>query len=190
MGTAGVFLLALGAILYWVVEIDLPYIDDDALGAIAIIAGILALIVTALARSPYGATGRSYRASSGIGPGIALIAAGALVRWALEVDLPNVDDDALGVILMMAGAVLAAVSVIVRSEQTEAAVGGAVALAAAGAFVAWAVDVDIPYVYDDALAMILVLGGAIGVVVAVLGHLRDTRARERAGVAVYDRLPR
>jgi len=41
----------------------------------------------------------------GIGSGIALFVAGAIVTWAININLPFVADYALGVILMLAGAV-------------------------------------------------------------------------------------
>ena len=36
----------------------------------------------------------------GIGLGIVLIVAGAILLWAVDVDLPVIDDDELGVILL------------------------------------------------------------------------------------------
>src|SRR5918992_540258 len=116
MGTAGVFFLVVGAVLYWVVEVDLPYVDDDALGAIAIVAGIVALAVSFLVKSPY--------RSRGVGSG---------------------------------------------------AVGLGVGLIAFGAIVYWAVDLDLPYIFDDALAVVLMIGGVIGVIAAVLTHVRHSR---------------
>ncbi len=60
----------------------------------------------------------------GIGAGIALFVVGAIVTWAINVDLPYVADYALGVILMVAGAVWFVVSLIMfqqrrRHEVTE-----------------------------------------------------------------------
>jgi formate hydrogenlyase subunit 3/multisubunit Na+/H+ antiporter MnhD subunit len=60
----------------------------------------------------------------GIGAGIALFVAGAIVTWAINVDLPYVADYALGVILMVAGAVWFVVSLVMfqqrrRHEVTE-----------------------------------------------------------------------
>lgn len=167
MVAAGVFFLAVGAILYWVVEVDLPYVDDDALGAILLIAGIFALTVSVLVRSPYG--------NRGVGNGLGLILAGAIVYWAVDVNLPRLDDDALGVILMVAGAIVVAASAIVSAEHVQAGVGAAVGLIAAGAMVYWAVELDLPYVSDEALAVILMVVGGIGAVAAVLAHLRQSR---------------
>src|ERR671914_501119 len=116
MSTAGVFFLVVGAVLYWVVEVDLPYVDDDALGAIAIVAGIVALAVSFLVKSPY----RSRGVGSGpVGSGVGLMAAGALVYWAIEVDLPHVDDDALGAILMVAGVIGVIAAVLTNVRQSR-----------------------------------------------------------------------
>jgi hypothetical protein len=188
MSTAGVFFLVVGAVLYWVVEVDLPYVDDDALGAIAIVAGIVALTVSLLVKSPYRSRGVG---SGAVGSGVGLMAAGALVYWAIKVDLPHVDDDALGAILMVAGAIAAAASVIVSSEHTETGVGAGVALIAFGAIVYWAVDLDLPYIFDDALAVILMVGGVIGVIAAVLTDVRHSRGtRARHDLAAFDRARR
>jgi hypothetical protein len=60
----------------------------------------------------------------GIGAGIALFVAGAIVAWAININLPYVADYALGVILMVAGAVWFVVSLVMfqqrrRQEVTE-----------------------------------------------------------------------
>ena len=41
----GVVLLVLGAILYWAVEIDIPGIEDNTLGLILMVAGVIALVL-------------------------------------------------------------------------------------------------------------------------------------------------
>lgn len=41
----GIVLIALGAILYWAVEIDIPGIEDNTLGMILMVAGVLALLL-------------------------------------------------------------------------------------------------------------------------------------------------
>ena len=189
MSPAGVLRLAVGAMLYWVVEVDLPYVDDDALGALAIVAGIVALSVSLIVKSPYRSRG-GYGSGSDVGVGVGLVAAGALVLWAIEIDLPHVDDSALGVILMVAGAIAAIASVIVGSGHAEPGIGAGVALIAAGAIGYWAVDVDLPYILDDALSVILMVAGALAVVAAVLSQVRPTRgARGRSAAALW-RTPR
>ena len=52
----------------------------------------------------------------GIGLGIVLIVAGAILLWAVDVDLPFIDDDALGVILLAAG-VLGIILALVMNHQ-------------------------------------------------------------------------
>ncbi len=52
----------------------------------------------------------------GIGLGILLIVAGAILMWALDLDLEFLDDDALGVILLAAG-VLAIILALVMNAQ-------------------------------------------------------------------------
>ncbi|MPZ62322.1 MAG: hypothetical protein GEU93_13715 [Propionibacteriales bacterium] len=173
MGAAGILFLAAGAILYWVVEIDVPYANDDALGGILMVAGIVALTMSALMKAQ--------RAQTGVGAGVAMIAVGAIVYWAVDFNLPYVDDDALGAILMVAGAIGVAASVIVNAQHAETGVGAGVGLVAVGAIVYWAVDLNLPYIFDDALATILMVAGAIGVVAAVLMHLRRSRVTRVQG---------
>jgi hypothetical protein len=107
---AAVGLFAAGAIMYWAVEIDLPYIDDNALGAIGMVAGLLMAVALVVvdARRPH--------RGPGSGAGIALIAAGAALVWAVHVDLPFVLDDALGVILMVGGVIALLVTFTMQSQ--------------------------------------------------------------------------
>jgi len=177
MVAGGVLCLALGAILYWVVEVDLPYVDDNALGAILLVAGVVALAGAVLVRSPYG--------NRGVGNGLGLILAGAVVRWAVDINLPRLDDDALAVILMVAGALLVAASALVTAEQAQAGVGAAVGLMALGALVFWALELDLRYVDDQALGTILMVVGGIGAVATVLAQVRSSR---RLRVRADDRL--
>lgn len=52
----------------------------------------------------------------GVGVGVLLLVAGAILFWAVEVDIPGVSDDTLGVILMAVG-VLAIVLALVMNAQ-------------------------------------------------------------------------
>jgi hypothetical protein len=52
----------------------------------------------------------------GVGVGVLLLVAGAILRFAIQVDIPGVDDDTLGVILMVVG-VLAIVLALVTTQQ-------------------------------------------------------------------------
>ena len=101
-----------------------------------------------------------------VGTGAGLAAAGAILRWALEVNVPYVFEDALGLILMLAGLAIIAISFGV-SERAQGNVAAGLGLAAAGAVLVWAVDIDLPYVYDGSLGIILMVAGAIAIVVAV-----------------------
>ena len=53
----------------------------------------------------------------GIGSGIALFVVGAIVTWAININLPYVADYALGVILMVAGAVWFVVALIMHMQH-------------------------------------------------------------------------
>lgn len=52
----------------------------------------------------------------GIGIGIVLIVVGAILLWALNVNLPFVSDDTLGIILIVAG-ILAIILALVMNAQ-------------------------------------------------------------------------
>ena len=55
----------------------------------------------------------------GQGGGIGLLAAGAVLHWAVLVDVPYVDKDALGVVLMIVGLVTIAVSLVMNVQQSR-----------------------------------------------------------------------
>lgn len=42
----GVLLIVVGAVLMWALDIDLSYVDDDTLGLILFIVGILAVLLS------------------------------------------------------------------------------------------------------------------------------------------------
>jgi hypothetical protein len=111
-GAALVFFAA-GAALYWAVEIDLPYIDDDALGAILMVAGALAVAASVLLNARRASSGNS------IATGISLFAAGAILSWAVELDLPYVFDGALGMILMVAGAIAVVANLVMQAQASR-----------------------------------------------------------------------
>jgi hypothetical protein len=102
---AAVVCFAAGAILYWAVDVDLPYVDDNTLGAILILAGALAAVVAVIMNTRRSETGTS------VGTGIGVLATGAILYWAVDVDFPFVTDSALGVILMFAGVTTVAAAV-------------------------------------------------------------------------------
>lgn len=118
----GVALIAAGAILLWAVEIDLPYVTDDALGMILLLAGGIALvagIVTGSASASGGAGASTTAAASSAGTGIGLLLAGSVLLWAVDTDLPYVDDRGLAVILVVAGLVTVGVSLAMGFQQSR-----------------------------------------------------------------------
>ena len=110
---AGLVLLAAGAILTWAVDVDVPYVDDDALGSMLLAAGVLSLVVAAVVNAA-----RASRVND-VGIGLARIAGGAVLVWALDVDVPFIWDGALGAILMVGGAVAVAASVLMQRQQAR-----------------------------------------------------------------------
>jgi len=122
----------------------------------------------------------------GIGAALVFFAAGAALYWAVEIDLPYIDDDALGAILMIAGALAVAATVVLNSRRAPggSSVATGIGLIAAGAILSWAVDLDLPYVFDGALGMILMVAGAIAVAATVLMQVQGSRSRQ-----VIDRRP-
>ncbi|MEQ4207961.1 hypothetical protein ABN028_31170 [Actinopolymorpha sp. B17G11] len=115
----------------------------------------------------------------GIGTGIFLIAVGAALTWAVNIDLPYVSDDALGLVLVLAGIASVVVSVILKAERPEAGVGTGILLFAVGAVLAWAVHVDLPYIEDYAMGAILMVAGIIAIVATVvMSRQRGDEGRE------------
>jgi hypothetical protein len=116
----------------------------------------------------------------GIGAAIACFAGGAILYWAVDVDLPYIDDDALGAILICAGALALAAAVIInttRRAHSGSSVGTGIGLMVVGAIMYWAVNLDLPYVFDGALGVILMVAGAIAVLASVTMHLQGSRSR-------------
>jgi hypothetical protein len=112
---SGVLLLALGAVLTWAVDFDLPYIADDTLGLILLLAGIAALVGSVILQAD--------RPEAGVGTGIMLLVAGAIITWAVAFDVPYIDDDALGAIFMVGG-IIAVVGTVGMAAQRRRNYGG------------------------------------------------------------------
>ncbi len=109
---SGVLLLVLGAVLYSAVEMDLPYLDDNALGLILVVGGLAVTVAAVVMNAEH--------PQAGITTGLLLIAAGAILAVAVRVDLlPYVADYALGTIFICAGviALLATVATIIRQRM-------------------------------------------------------------------------
>ena len=113
----------------------------------------------------------------GLGTGVGLIAAGAVLTWALDVNLPYVADDALGAILLVAGVVALVAAAAMRAQRPGTSPEPGLGLVTVGAALLWAVDVDIPYVYDAAVGLILLVGGIVTVVAAVAMNRPQTQRR-------------
>ena len=109
---AGIVLLAIGAVLSWAVEVDLPYVDDDALGGILLAVGVTLLVVGVVLNAS-----RRQGGPDDVAPGLGLLAAGAVLVWGLEVDLPYVYDAALGAILMAGGVVAIGATVFLHQQS-------------------------------------------------------------------------
>jgi hypothetical protein len=112
------------------------------------------------------------------GTGVGLIAAGAVFTWALDVDLPFIDDDALGAILLVVGAVVLVATAVMQAQHPGTSPDAGLWLILVGASLLWAIDVDIPYVYDAALGAILLLGGIATVAAAVALNRPRTQRRQ------------
>ncbi|MQA95287.1 MAG: hypothetical protein GEV11_11810 [Streptosporangiales bacterium] len=126
----------------------------------------------------------------GIGTGVFLILIGAVLGWAVDIDLPIIDDDGMGMILLFAGIAVLVISVIMKTDQPGAGVGTGVAFLAAGAVLIWAIEIDVPVIDDEMLGFILLVVGvlslaATGIVAAQHKYRRDRYERER-----YERDPR
>jgi hypothetical protein len=119
----------------------------------------------------------------GIGAAVVCFAAGAILYWAVDVDLPFVDDNTLGGILILAGALAAVIAVLVntrRSEATGTSVGSGVGITAVGAMMCWAVDVDFPFITDSTFGVILMLAGVVTIAVALWGQMQGSPGRRAA----------
>jgi hypothetical protein len=168
----GVLLFAAGAILTWAVDIDLPYVTDDTLGLILMLAGAAAVLAAGLLSSRY--------SQSGFGSGILLFAAGAIILWAVNVDVPYFTDSALGVILVLAGSAIVGISAVASARHTQSGIGAGITLTVAGIILAWVVDLDLPYVADYTPGAILAIAGLASLAAALVVRQRSTRARVTA----------
>jgi hypothetical protein len=163
----GVVLFTAGAILTWAVEIDLPYISDDTLGLILMLAGVIGAVAGGLAASRYPQTG--------YGTGIMLTVIGAIVIWAVDVNAPYLADNAFGLILLLAGTAAISISAIANARQPQTGIGVGVVLLVAGAVLAWAADISLPYVADYTWGAILLVAGLAAIVASGFTHYRRTK---------------
>jgi hypothetical protein len=55
----------------------------------------------------------------GIGTGVVLIVLGAILLWAVDVNIPFVSDDTLGIILMVAGVLCIVLVLVLNAQRTS-----------------------------------------------------------------------
>lgn len=110
---AGLVLLAVAAVLTWAVDVDLPYVDDGTLAAVLLALGLTLVVAGALV-----AVARADGSDDGAA-GLGLLTLGMVLVWGLDVDVPQVDDTALGLILMVGGAVAVAAAVHLDRQRTR-----------------------------------------------------------------------
>ena len=55
----------------------------------------------------------------GIGTGVVLIVLGAILLWAVKVNIPYVSDDTLGIILMAAGVLCIVLVLVLNAQRTS-----------------------------------------------------------------------
>jgi UPF0716 family protein affecting phage T7 exclusion len=55
----------------------------------------------------------------GVGVGVVLLVVGAILFWAVEMDIPGVSDDTLGIILMVAGVIAIILALIMNQQRSN-----------------------------------------------------------------------
>ena len=113
MAGAGLVLLAVAAVLTWAVDVDLPYVDDATLSSVLLALGLTLVVAGALL-----AAARADGSDEGAA-GLGLLTLGMVLVWGLEVDVPQVEDAALGVILMLGGLASVAATVYLDRQRTR-----------------------------------------------------------------------
>jgi hypothetical protein len=101
-----------------------------------------------------------------IGTGAVLLVLGAIL-YAFKVDLPYINDDALGLILSLGGLVIIVVAVITNADRPELGTSIGLLLTAAGAILAVAVRVDLPLVAPYLLGSAFISAGVLILIVTV-----------------------
>lgn len=110
---AGILFLAVGAVLSFGIEADIPYIADDTVAAVLIALGLTLVVAGAVMSAA-----KADRSDEG-GAGLLLLTLGMVLVWGLEVDVPQVDDVALGFILMVGGVVALAATVAMERQRSR-----------------------------------------------------------------------
>ena len=111
--------------------------------------------------------------------GLVLLAVAAVLTWAVEVDVPYVDDGTLFAVLLALGLTLVVAGVLLAAARSDGSDEGAAGLAllTLGMVLVWGLDVDIPNVQDATLGVILMLGGAASIAATVYLDRQRTRTR-------------
>ncbi|HEY5419795.1 MAG TPA: DUF6458 family protein [Marmoricola sp.] len=55
----------------------------------------------------------------GVGVGVVLLVVGAILYWAVEVDIPGVSDNTLGIILMVVGVIAIVLALITNQQRSR-----------------------------------------------------------------------
>lgn len=55
----------------------------------------------------------------GVGVGVVLLVVGAILYWAVEVDIPGVSDNTLGIILMVVGVIAIVLALITNHQRSR-----------------------------------------------------------------------
>lgn len=110
---AGLVLLAVAAVLTWGVDTDLPYVDDATLSSVVLALGLTLVVAGALL-----AAARSDGSDDGAA-GLGLLTLGMVLVWGLEVDIPQVEDETLGLILMLGGVVSIVATVYLDRQRSR-----------------------------------------------------------------------
>ena len=55
----------------------------------------------------------------GVGVGVVLLVVGAILYWAVEVDIPGVSDNTLGIILMVVGVIAIILALIINQQRSR-----------------------------------------------------------------------
>lgn len=105
--------LTVAAVLTWAVDVDLPYVDDGTLSSVLLAVGLTLVVAGALM-----AAARSDGSDEGAA-GLGLLTLGMVLVWGLEVDVPQIEDTALGLILMLGGVVSLGATVYLDRQRTR-----------------------------------------------------------------------
>ncbi|MEQ7011019.1 hypothetical protein ABN028_33035 [Actinopolymorpha sp. B17G11] len=123
-----------------------------------------------------------------IGIGVVLLVLGAIL-YAADVDLPHVNDDALGLILQLAGLVVIVMAVITKVDRPEVGTSIGLLLIAAGAILAVAVRVELPHAAAYVLGSAFVSAGVLTLIATVgviIGRRRLASGRRTVNVRLVE----